>query len=96
MEVADDRVPSVAKISADCNGPELVSPPSIRMRPSGSRTVAAFARACDRVDHEVQAPIKLCGKLAFSVPAKVKRAAREQMTHRYRETNFMKGLVSFT
>jgi hypothetical protein len=44
---------------------------------------------------EFQVPITGCGKVAFKLPAKVKRPAKTQMIHRYLETNFMIDLVSW-
>src|SRR5581483_6248292 len=72
--MAGEMVPFVVKNSAEFSAPEPPSPPVIRMRPSGSKTEAAFVLACERLAAEVQAPIVVGGKPAWRIPTEQIRA----------------------
>jgi hypothetical protein len=53
-----------------------LSPPQIRMRPSGNRAAAEFVRGCDRLTAGLQAPIVVDGRVALRIPAKEISARR--------------------
>src|SRR3954454_6741053 len=76
MAAAEDTVPFGLKNSVLFNEAAPLSPPQIRMRPSGNRAAAEFVRGCDRLTAGLQAPIVVDGRVALRIPAKEISARR--------------------